>query len=30
MNAAILEYDNFLGRILTGRIEQGTARSTCR
>ena len=26
MNAAILEYDNFLGRILTGRIEQGTAR----
>ncbi|MGK7861031.1 translational GTPase TypA [Falsiroseomonas sp. E2-1-a4] len=26
MNAAILEADNFLGRILTGRIEQGTAR----
>jgi GTP-binding protein len=26
MNAAILEYDNFLGRILTGRIEQGVAR----
>ncbi len=26
MNATILEYDNFLGRILTGRIEQGTAR----
>jgi len=26
MNASILEYDNFLGRILTGRIEQGTAR----
>jgi GTP-binding protein len=26
MNAAILEYDNFLGRILTGRVEQGTAR----
>ena len=26
MNAAILEYDNFLGRILTGRIEQGVAK----
>ncbi|NKE45566.1 translational GTPase TypA [Roseomonas frigidaquae] len=26
MNAAILEADNFLGRILTGRVEQGTAR----
>lgn len=26
MNASILESDNFLGRILTGRIEQGTAR----
>ena len=26
MNATLLEYDNFLGRILTGRIEQGTAR----
>ena len=26
MNAAILEADPFLGRILTGRIEQGTAR----
>jgi len=26
MVAAILEYDNFLGRILTGRIEQGRAR----
>ncbi|MDI3306496.1 MAG: translational GTPase TypA [Acetobacteraceae bacterium] len=26
MTASILEYDNFLGRILTGRIEQGTAR----
>jgi GTP-binding protein len=26
MNAAILESDNFLGRILTGRVEQGTAR----
>ncbi|WP_145140601.1 translational GTPase TypA [Roseomonas gilardii] len=26
MNASILEADNFLGRILTGRIEQGTAR----
>ncbi len=26
MNAAILESDNFLGRILTGRIEQGVAR----
>ena len=27
MNASILEADNFLGRILTGRIEQGTART---
>ena len=26
MTASILEADNFLGRILTGRIEQGTAR----
>jgi GTP-binding protein len=26
MNASIMEADNFLGRILTGRIEQGTAR----
>ena len=26
MTASILEYDTFLGRILTGRIEQGTAR----
>jgi GTP-binding protein len=26
MNASILESDNFLGRILTGRVEQGTAR----
>ena len=26
MLAAILEYDNFLGRVLTGRIEQGRAR----
>lgn len=26
MVASILEYDNFLGRILTGRVEQGTAR----
>ncbi|WP_043830226.1 translational GTPase TypA [Muricoccus aerilatus] len=27
MNASILEADNFLGRILTGRIEQGVART---
>ncbi|WP_159994787.1 translational GTPase TypA [Roseomonas sp. 18066] len=27
MNATILEADNFLGRILTGRIEQGVART---
>jgi GTP-binding protein len=27
MNAAILEADNFLGRILTGRVEQGIART---
>ncbi|MFT8245797.1 translational GTPase TypA [Roseomonas sp. BN140053] len=27
MNASILEADNFLGRILTGRIEQGIART---
>ncbi|MFC3125013.1 translational GTPase TypA [Pseudoroseomonas globiformis] len=27
MNATILEADNFLGRVLTGRIEQGTART---
>ena len=26
MVASILEYDNFLGRVLTGRIEQGFAR----
>jgi GTP-binding protein len=26
MVATILEYDNFLGRVLTGRIEQGRAR----
>jgi GTP-binding protein len=26
MNASILESDNFLGRILTGRVQQGTAR----
>lgn len=26
MVASILEYDNFLGRVLTGRVEQGTAR----
>ncbi|MGA3004696.1 MAG: translational GTPase TypA [Acetobacteraceae bacterium] len=26
MVASILEYDNFLGRVLTGRIEQGSAR----
>jgi len=26
MNAAILDYDNFLGRVLTGRIEQGRAK----
>ena len=26
MNATILESDNFLGRILTGRVEQGTAK----
>src|ERR1700754_337664 len=27
MVASILEYDNFLGRVLTGRVEQGTART---
>jgi len=27
MVASILEYDNFLGRVLTGRIEQGRART---
>ena len=27
MVASILEYDNFLGRVLTGRIEQGHART---
>jgi GTP-binding protein len=27
MNAAILEADNFLGRILTGRVEQGIAKT---
>jgi len=26
MVASILEYDNFLGRVLTGRVEQGNAR----
>ncbi len=26
MVASILEYDNFLGRVLTGRLEQGRAR----
>jgi len=26
MIASILEYDNFLGRVLTGRVEQGQAR----
>ena len=26
MVASILDYDNFLGRVLTGRVEQGTAR----
>jgi GTP-binding protein len=26
MVASIMEYDNFLGRVLTGRIEQGRAR----
>ena len=26
MVASILEYDNFLGRVLTGRVEQGVAR----
>lgn len=26
MNASILDYDNFLGRVLTGRIEKGRAR----
>ena len=26
MVAAILDYDNFLGRVLTGRLEQGRAR----
>jgi GTP-binding protein len=26
MIASILDYDNFLGRVLTGRIEQGSAR----
>ncbi|WP_428488252.1 translational GTPase TypA [Rhodopila sp.] len=26
MVASILEYDNFLGRVLTGRVEQGMAR----
>ena len=30
MVASILEYDQFLGRVLTGRIEQGRAASTCR
>jgi GTP-binding protein len=26
MTAAILDYDNYLGRVLTGRVEQGCAR----
>src|ERR1700742_1372458 len=26
MVASILDYDNFLGRVLTGRVEQGTGR----
>jgi GTP-binding protein len=26
MSAAILDYDNYLGRVLTGRVEQGRAR----
>ncbi len=26
MVASLLDYDNFLGRVLTGRVEQGTAR----
>ncbi len=26
MNASILDYDNFLGRVLTGRIQQGRAK----
>jgi GTP-binding protein len=26
MVASILDYDNYLGRVLTGRLEQGTAR----
>ena len=26
MVASILDYDNFLGRVLTGRVEQGRAR----
>jgi GTP-binding protein len=26
LTATILEYDNFLGRVLTGRVEQGIAR----
>ncbi len=26
LTATILEYDNFLGRVLTGRVEQGVAR----
>ena len=26
MVASILEYDNFLGRVLTGRVEQGSAK----
>jgi GTP-binding protein len=26
LTATILEYDNFLGRVLTGRVEQGSAR----
>ena len=27
MVASILDYDNFLGRVLTGRVEQGRARA---
>jgi GTP-binding protein len=26
MNASILDYDNFLGRVLTGRVEKGRAK----
>ena len=30
MVASILEYDPYLGRVLTGRIEQAWRASTCR